>query len=81
MKKRKAPVTVKQKDSMRKTVKKKKSNNHGGVFQEHRFCIAYLKIIEDPRGTLFKECTYKHKPKDSCDMCDCNRRKQRWAYV
>jgi len=81
MKKRKKRVTKEQKIKMRKAVAKKKYNDHGGIFQEHRFCLAYLKIIDDPKGNLFQKCTYLYKPKEGCDMCFCNRKKQRWDYI
>lgn len=80
MKKRKKRITDEQVSKMRKNISNKKRNNHGGTFQEHDFCMAYLKIIEDPRGDLFKKCKYIYKPKDSCTNCNCNKKKQRWDY-
>jgi hypothetical protein len=65
-------VTKKHKEKMRKILSKKKKKTIVDYF-----CVAYMKIIKDPEGELYKNCTYSDKPINSCRKCKCSKRMKR----
>jgi len=76
---RKGRVTKADKEKMRNNIVSEKIKRKKKTIVIDSFCVAYMKLVQDPPNGMYEKCQVEDKSPDGCHNCFYNRKKKRWV--